>query len=140
MIEKSVNEDWIYKEYTIGELQPFFSQFQEACSKYKKYINRNYLTKKQDFLIKQTDINNNLYIKLQEKYLLMKKELEIEKNNYLRDSILLNQEVISLSDYEITKKQYISKCSELVAFEADMLSVSSQIVETRQEIFELFNI
>lgn len=138
-IETSINEDWIYKEYTIGELQPFFSQFQEACSKYRKYLERDYLTKKQEFLIKQTDINNNLYIKLKEKQLLMKKELEIEKNNHLRDSILLSQEVISLSDYEKTKKIYISKCSELVAFEADMLSVSSQIIETRQEIFELFN-
>lgn len=131
------NNDWVLRSYKLGELQSSYSDFQELYKDFIFYISANNIGSKIQLLEQQIVKNREYYHKLKEQGEWLSKEVKIEKNNLHRDSMLLNFNTISLSDYESSNKQFINKQYNQIGFDANLIQVELQILQNKQQIVEL---
>lgn len=132
-----ITNDWIYNSYHLGELQSSFSEFQSLCEDFSHYIQVNNLEVKINLLKKQISKNKEYYGKLEKQGRWVSEEVNIEKRNLHRDSILLKCNTISLSDYESSSKQLIDKQYNRAGFDANLTQTELQILQNKQQIEEL---
>ena len=123
----------------LGELQTQYQIFIQIFTNFKDYLQSGFYLKKKRML----EIDQKNIIKLHEILLIQKKifeqDLLLTKENYNANEILLNDKVISLSDFRNEKSKLIAKQLSLPQININIINNESQQNEKLKEIAELEN-
>lgn len=128
---------WLDEEYTLGELQSSFTDFQSKCRDYRHYLATDNIARKKQLLAEQIAKNREYFAKLERQHALLVKDLDYGRRTLERDSLLLSEAVISSADFEATAQNYISKQNAKAGFDATLTSTELQIIQSEQQIVEL---
>ena len=126
--------------YSLGEIQPQFADFSKKYNDYQKFVNRNYFPGKILSQQKQLNLSKTGYTSQLARKKALSEDLQITKKKFQRDSVLNRKGVLSLDEFEKTKREWLQKQAE---FE-DMLSalaVTEQSLENAgQQVAEAKNL
>jgi multidrug resistance efflux pump len=89
--------------YTLGELQSYFSTFRNNYYDYTDLMASDYYTSKANLLQQRIAQYNSVFEKLGEQEDISKMEYDISSKQFVRDSNLYGQQVIPQSDLDKTK-------------------------------------
>jgi multidrug resistance efflux pump len=89
--------------YTLGDLQSYFSTFRNNYNEYLDFIASDYYTSKASLLQQRIMQYNSVYKKLGEQEDISKMEYDLSSKQFARDSSLYRQEVIPQSEFDKTK-------------------------------------
>ncbi|MDA3952795.1 MAG: HlyD family efflux transporter periplasmic adaptor subunit [Bacteroidales bacterium] len=139
------NETFIHGEfcrfsknnYLLGEIQTNYSNFYKNIDEYNKTIKLNYHNRKIELSNAELKKYDLYLLSLKSQAQIVEEEYQIIKNQYNRDSILYNQELLSQSDFEKSKSVLLSK---MYNFEQSKLSITNteiQIENLKQGVLEL---
>lgn len=137
LFSEMVSSPWADREYTLGELQSIYSQFEQKCTDFRHYLSANNITQKKMLLEEQISKNQQYFGRLKQQHNLLQKDLLYEIANQQRDSLLLQDAVISEIDYQTSVRNLIAKQNAKAGFEATMTSTELNIIQTKQQLIEL---
>ena len=132
----------------LGDIQSTYQTFVKALKDYEIYKETNFLAKKAEGIETQIAKYHILYIKLKSQTQIYKQQLEIGTKQLQRDSILLFNKVISLSEWEQTKNVFFqTKLAyensgltldntqiSISQLEQSLLEIKQQVYEQKQQI------
>lgn len=134
---ESIAEAWLERDYTLGELQSAFADFQSKCRDYRHYLATDLIGRKQELLRQQIAKNREYYTKLQRQQTLLTEDLAYQRTIHRRDSLLYAEAVISAADFETSSQNLLAKQNAGAGFEATLTSTELQIIQSEQQIVEL---
>lgn len=136
-IDSIVFSDWIYDNYSLGNVQSSWLNFVAACYNYKNYLNVNYLgnrIKMIDNLLKKKQDYHTVIVSQSNSY---KNKLSLTNGNLRTDSNLFRQGVISKFDLENSKQDYYSAESAYASALSNVISTEVSMIELQQNKEEL---
>ena len=136
-IESIVFSDWIYDNYSLGNVQSSWLNFVAACYNYKNYLDVNYLgnrIKMIDNLLKKKQDYHTVIVSQSNSY---KNKLSLTNGNLRTDSNLFRQGVISKFDLENSKQDYYSAESAYASALSNVISTEVSMIELQQNKEEL---
>lgn len=136
-IEKMISQEWIYKEYTVGEVQNLFSIFRQECQKYRQYLEIGFVPKKKELVQEQITQNEKYYQQLADQNRILSEDIDYEKSSFKRDSVLFEKKLISQQEYEDSIRKLLQKRNAKIAFEAQITSTELTIIQLKQQLIEL---
>ncbi len=124
-------------DYTLGEIQPYYSGFYKRVDEYNQIIRLNYYQKKIDLY--KTELEKyDMYLKnINLQNSIIGEELFLTQKQFKRDSMLFAQELISESDLEKSKTTLLSKSYNYEQNNLAITSAAIQIENLHQNILEL---
>lgn len=137
-IDSLVFSDWVYDNYSLGNIQSPWLNFVGACHNYKNYLNVNYLGNRiimLDNLLSKKKDYHNIILSQSNSY---KNKLGISKGNLKTDSNLFHKGVISKFDLENSKQDYYSAESAFASALSNVISTETSILELQQNKEELY--
>lgn len=127
------------RNYLLGEIQPQFADFSKKYNDYRKFVTRNYFPGKIRSQQKQLNLFKSGYSSQLARKKALSEDLQITKIKFQRDSVLNKRGVLSLDEFEKTKRDWLQKQAEY----EDMLSalaVTEQSLENAgQQVAEAEN-
>ena len=136
-IDSIVFSDWIYDNYSLGNVQSSWLNFVAACYNYKNYLDVNYLgnrIKMIDNLLKKKQDYHTVIVSQSNSY---KNKLSLTNGNLRTDSNLFRQGVISKFDLENSKQDYYSAESAYASALSNVISTEVSMIELQQNKEEL---
>lgn len=136
-IDSIVFSDWIYDNYSLGNVQSSWLNFVAACYNYKNYLDVNYLgnrIKMIDNLLKKKQDYHTVIVSQSNSY---KNKLLLTNGNLKTDSNLFRQGVISKFDLENSKQDYYSAESAYASALSNVISTEVSMIELQQNKEEL---
>lgn len=136
-IDSIVFSDWIYDNYSLGNVQSSWLNFVAACYNYKNYLDVNYLgnrIKMIDNLLKKKQDYHTVIVSQSNSY---KNKLSLTNGNLKTDSNLFRQGVISKFDLENSKQDYYSAESAYASALSNVISTEVSMIELQQNKEEL---
>ena len=136
-IDSIVFSDWIYDNYSLGNVQSSWLNFVAACYNYKNYLNVNYLgnrIKMIDNLLKKKQDYHTVIVSQSNSY---KNKLSLTNGNLRTDSNLFRQGVISKFDLENSKQDYYSAESAYASALSNVILTEVSMIELQQNKEEL---
>ena len=136
-IDSIVFSDWIYDNYSLGNVQSSWLNFVAACYNYKNYLNVNYLgnrIKMIDNLLKKKQDYHTVIVSQSNSY---KNKLSLTNGNLRTDSNLFRLGVISKFDLENSKQDYYSAESAYASALSNVISTEVSMIELQQNKEEL---
>lgn len=136
-IDSIVFSDWIYDNYSLGNVQSSWLNFVVACYNYKNYLDVNYLgnrIKMIDNLLKKKQDYHTVIVSQSNSY---KNKLSLTNGNLRTDSNLFRQGVISKFDLENSKQDYYSAESAYASALSNVISTEASMIELQQNKEEL---
>lgn len=136
-IDSIVFSDWIYDNYSLGNVQASWLNFVAACYNYKNYLDVNYLgnrIKMIDNLLKKKQDYHTVIVSQSNSY---KNKLSLTNGNLRTDSNLFRQGVISKFDLENSKQDYYSAESAYASALSNVISTEVSMIELQQNKEEL---
>lgn len=135
--EEFVAEEWLDKEYVLGDLQSTYAEFRRQCMEYRTYMDISLVAQKKRLLGEQIAKQKEYFGQLGRQERLMLEDMELERKNYERDSALYSQNVLSTYEMDAAASSYISKKSSMESFKASMISTELSIIQLEQQLVEL---
>ena len=105
--------------YSLGEIQPQFADFSKKYNDYQKFVIRNFYPGKIRSQQKQLNLSQTGYASQLARKKALSEDLQITRKKFQRDSVLNKKGVLSLDEFEKTKREWLQKQAEY----EDMLSV-----------------
>ena len=146
MIKAFDNENWLDTSLLIkisktslvlGEIESSFSSFRSKLEDYIKFSERDYSGKKIASLEKQINFYKGLVLQMQRQVILQNEDLSIANGQFLRDSLLHVQKVLSDADYEISKKNQLQKKFSNESAKTSLTNSQIQYSQLEQQLQEL---
>jgi len=124
-------------DYLLGEIQPAYANFLKTHKDYQNFIELDYHAQK--IMSLRTEVNKQeLHLKsLRQIGGILKRELDLVSNQFKRDSVLYNQGVIPLAEYEQSKTNWLKKQYEYEQARINESDTEIQVVRLNQEILDL---
>jgi multidrug resistance efflux pump len=124
-------------KYSLGDLQTVYSSFYKKFVEYKDFVNLNLHQRKIKAYENQIE-KHNLYLNgLNDNYKISKQEHEISRNQFVRDSVLLSEGLISTADFETTNLKYLLSKHSLSNASNEINSTNIQVSGIQQSILNL---
>lgn len=136
-LRETVKQEWIDGEYDLGTIQSAFAAFQSQCVGYRHYIEVALIPNKRRNLQDELKNYEELYASLKAQQLILEKDLEYERRDKARDSMLYAGGVISRSDYNATLRSLLAKERERAGFEGTVSNTRLTITQNRHRLEEL---
>lgn len=124
-------------EKQLGDIQPYWLEFKTACTNFADYQRIDQIGGKKKLLVEQVKQTQQQYALLEKQRYNLEKELLLEHQELIRDSILLSQNYISKEEYENTAKAYISQKNILDGFEVNLSEARLTKLQLEQQLLEL---
>ena len=121
----------------LGDIQQYWTDYLAILSDYEDYLDLDQTGKKQKLLSGQVWRAKEYYRRLEYQRKTITEELEYERKNLERDSLLYIRRAISRSEYETSLKSFISKKNTLAGFDATMADAHLSRLQLEQQILEL---
>lgn len=121
----------------LGNVQSLYSNFCKNIEEYNHMINLDYHNQKIT-LYKQEMKKYDVYLNhLIQQSNLLKNDFELTQKQFLRDSSLYAQKLLSTADYEKSKSRLIAKQFSIEQNNTSVASINLQIENLKQNILEL---
>ena len=130
-------QDWIYKEYNVGDIQNVFSVFRQECQKYAQYLEVGFVPKKKELIEEQIVQNDKYLSQLSAQNGILAADIDYEIIKFKRDSVLFVKKFISQQEYENSVRSMLQKRSSKIAFEAQITTTELNIIQLKQKLIEL---
>lgn len=131
------SEDFLRKDYSLGELQSYYIQFVKQCLLYDHYLQTDFTVRKQR-LIEANIVKTQQTIESQNQQMsLLEKDMEFENRNLERDSLLLHSEALTPADYERTRQSVLQKQIALLSQNTVITSTEANLINMEQQLLEL---
>ncbi len=124
-------------DYLLGEIQPAYASFLKTHKDYQNFIELDYHAQK--IMSLRSEVNKQeMHLKsLRQIRGILKRELDLVSNQFNRDSVLYNQGVIPLAEYEQSKTDWLKKQYEYEQARINESDTEIQIVKLNQDILDL---
>lgn len=126
------------QDLMLGEIQAQFADFSKKYRDYSQFIKRNYYPSKIKSQQKQLRLSKTGYKSQVSKKKVMEEDLKIAKRKFQRDSVLNKKGVLSLEDYEKSRRELLQKqllyeemLSSLSATELNMEQAGQMVAEAK---------
>ena len=136
-VDEIVREEWIDREYQMGELQGAFSEFRRVCLDYRHYLSSANVERKQTLLRTQIAKNREYYNKLLQQQTTQGKELHYGRLSLSRDSLLFARGIVSQEEYESAIRMHLQRESSNEGFDASLTNTELAILQKEQQLIEL---
>ena len=124
-------------DYTLGEIQQAFASFLKTHKDYQNFIALNYHEKKINALQSEVSKLEQHLQNLRQIRALHKRELDLIKNQFNRDSLLFIQKVIPAADFDKSKSNLLGKQYEYEQVRIEESETEIQIARINQGILDL---
>jgi len=124
-------------EYTLGELQAYYSVFLKVYADYRSFIELDYHHKNIEAINEQIEKRQILYERSANQVRIMEEELQVSRKQYERNKKLYEDGIISQNDFEASKSMHLQKKYSLEGARSTSTNAKIQISQLRQSILEL---
>lgn len=124
-------------QYSLGEIQPYYSSFQRLLKDYKSFLELDYYNNKIESTEKQIKDFKIYYNRLWEQRNMKEQELKIAEMQFERDKKLFEKNVYSKSDYEKAEKTYLQEKLSFENIRSTLANTQMQINQLDQQILDL---
>ena len=125
------------KKYELGELQPAFTAYIKDGQDYQNFIHLNYHQKKISALQQELRKRDDYYKRLEEQSAVQKKEFDLARKQFSRDSMLFKQGVFASSDYEKSESNLLKSEFSFKETETNLADARIQVSKLNQQILDL---
>jgi HlyD family secretion protein len=126
------------QDLMLGEIQTQFADFSKKYRDYSLFVKRNYYPSKIKSQQKQLRLSKTGYKSQVSKKKVLEEDLKIAKRKYQRDSVLNKKGVLSLEDFEKSRRELLQKqlqyeemLSSLSATELNMEQAGQMVAEAK---------
>ena len=124
-------------EYTLGDIQSFYASFLKRFEDFEHFEKLNYHNKKIASLKQEEKRYRQHYKKLVNQRDISKKELELAKRQFHRDSVLFEKGVIPEAEYERSETSLLQKRYALEQTEISLSNARIQLSKIEQNILDM---
>ncbi len=140
MISFDPSRKTIFKEnYALGEMQSEYADFSKKYIDYLSFAERNYFPQKIKSLREQSRISRSYVERQSGKRKVMEEELALMRNKFRRDSSLYKKGVISLEEYERTKRDLLERQYEFEGMRTTLSESQLKLNEAEQSVIDAEN-
>ncbi len=125
--------------YALGEIQPEYADFSKKYIDYLAFAERNYFPKKIKSLQEQSRISRTYVERQSGKRKVMEEELALMRNKFNRDSSLYRKGVISLEEYEKTRRELLERQYEYEGMRTTLSESQLKLNESEQSVIDAEN-
>ena len=130
----------IHHKYFLGEIQPQFADFSKKYQDYLQFIGRNYYPGKIKSQKKQLQLSKSGYQLQVSKKKVLEVDLQSMLRKFQRDSILNRKGVLSLDDFEKSKRDWLQKQYEYQEMLSTLATTELTMEQTDQMVAEAENL
>ncbi len=123
--------------YKLGNIQSSYSSFLELFYEYLNFIDLDYYGMKIAAISKQLKQTQNQISSIRRQSCLFKEELDLAARQFSRDSNLFAKSVISPSEFEKDKRDYINKKQTWESSRISIVNSEIQLSQLEQSILDL---
>lgn len=124
-------------ERVLGDIQPYWENLKTICGNYSDYLSIDQIGKKKKLLARQVQQTREYLALLREQKKSLEKEMHLEHQAVIRDSMLYSKDAISKAEFENTSKSFYFQKNNLDGFEATLSNAQLSQLQLEQQIFEL---
>jgi HlyD family secretion protein len=124
-------------EYTLGDIQSFYASFLKRLEDFEHFEKLNYHNKKIASLKQEEERYRQHYQKLVNQRDISKKELELAKRQFHRDSVLYEKGVIPEAEFERSETSLLQKRYALEQTEISLSNARIQLSKIEQSILDM---
>ncbi len=121
----------------LGEIQPFYADFLVSLEDYVHFIKLNYFARKISSCREELLIYNELVHRLSEQEKILEKDRALKQKDLDRYQQLFENKVITESDLERTKSEYLQKELSYEESREELANARIQIARLEQDILDL---
>ena len=136
-MESIVYSDIAGENYQLGNIQPIHATFLKKIEDYRHFLELNYHQQKIESLREELNKYEDRYGRLQRQKRLTKKEFNLVKKQFTRDSALYEKQFIPEAEFEKSESRLIRKKYELEQSEISLSNTRIEISKIEQEILDL---
>lgn len=124
---------------SIGEIQSSYLRFMNIFNQYKEYLQQGYIQSKLWLLEEQIKRQEEYTRELLVQRRLSEEDLQLERNSYLRDSILFyrGNYPISVNEFEKSKQSLLQRQSAFSSLKASIKSNESSMLRMKESHLDL---
>jgi len=124
-------------DYTLGNIQSYFASFLKKMEEFENFRELNYHNQKIRSLKEEKQKYEEYYQRLLNQKEISKREFELARNKYQRDSVLYKQQVIPKAQYEESETQLLQKQSAFEQNQVVLANARIQLSRLEQNILTL---
>lgn len=127
------------KNLKLGQLQESYSVFYQLLSEYEVYVKSNYATDKLSIVQKRSKRLESYIEVLEKQKEIIVLQNRINSNIFRRDSILYKEDLLSVEEYEIARKEYLNGFLTLENINSAIQNSKIQIAEIEENFIDSEN-
>lgn len=135
-----VFNEQFYQEYSLGDIQSYFLQFQHECAAFREYLSSSLNRNKEELSKRQIDKQKEL-LNFQRKQLSLSiNDFELARKDFIRDSILFSIDGIAQANYEKARQILLQKEAAVIGYrtaignsEASLLLLHGNLLEIQSQ-------
>lgn len=125
------------KDLKLGSMQSLYSSFYITLFNYHEFKRLRYYTQKIEFMKEKIDQYQDYYKTIGGQKKLVNEQLQLNRNQYQRDSLLNKRGVISLEGLEASRNQYLQGFLSLKNMHSTIQNVEIQITQMRENLLDI---
>jgi multidrug resistance efflux pump len=129
-----------HSNYYLGEIQPQFADFSKKYQDYLQFVGRNYYPGKIRSQRKQLQLSKSGYQLQLSKKKVMEVDLQSMHRKFQRDSVLNKKGVLSLDEFEKSKRDWLQKQYEFEEMLSSLATTELNMEQTDQMVAEAENL
>jgi multidrug resistance efflux pump len=125
------------KSLKLGDIQAVYSNFLKQYADFNNFVALNYHKKKISIINIEIKQQGQFLEKLKSRLNNSKEQLTLAKNQFSRDSLIFQNGVIALSDFEKSRNQYLQQKNNYELANNEIINSDMQITRLNQMILDL---
>jgi len=124
-------------ELSLGDVQSIYTSFLSSCHEYKNYTDLNYFPKKIASTKGQINKYRSYYQSLEQQQRMMEAQHRIANQQYARDSLLFERQILSPSEHESARSTLLQSQYSLEGTNASLENLKIQIGQLEETLLDL---
>lgn len=127
------------KELTLGDMQSLYASFRLTLTEYIQFQRLNYYPQKIAFTrerIRRNEVSYNDYLRQKE---LIEEQARLVQKQYLRDSSLCCQGILSTEDLEHSRSDYLQSRLSVETCHTNLQNIQTTLVQLRESLLDTEN-
>lgn len=143
IFEKSLNKgfiipfDSINKRLSLGEIQTAYFAFINAYNDLQIFNDLEYFSEKINMLNKELSLHSSYYNRQKNQKEILEQDLQLCRDDYLRDSVLLSKRSISKTEFERRFSAYLQKQFDFENFLQELSKEKIQMLQLEQKLLDI---
>jgi len=129
--------DSLHKHLSLGDIQPAYFIFIKACNDFQLFNDFDYYSEKKHALSKELELHKLFYERQKNQKEILEQDLQLSKDDYLRDSVLLSRGSISKTEFERRLSTYLQKQFEFENFLLELSRESILMLQLEQKLMDI---